>query len=165
MRSIFDAMPQPIFKPDPRRRSARRPLRGGAGKTHIGKGSDGTPAFALTRPGKPAPEPQQKARNATKARTASCGGAALAWALAPRKHPATPHCCTAAPAWLHRHGIIRLPGTFTSITFIDSTESWHGFTAGIANVVPEPATWAMMIAGFGLVGVAARRRRLSSAAA
>jgi hypothetical protein len=27
-------------------------------------------------------------------------------------------------------------------------------------VVPEPATWAMMIAGFGLVGVAVRRRRV-----
>jgi hypothetical protein len=27
------------------------------------------------------------------------------------------------------------------------------------NVVPEPATWAMLIAGFGLVGAAARRRR------
>lgn len=26
-------------------------------------------------------------------------------------------------------------------------------------VIPEPATWAMMIAGFGLVGFAARRRR------
>jgi hypothetical protein len=25
--------------------------------------------------------------------------------------------------------------------------------------VPEPATWAMLIAGFGLVGFAARRRR------
>lgn len=28
-----------------------------------------------------------------------------------------------------------------------------------ANAVPEPATWAMLIAGFGLIGVAARRRR------
>lgn len=28
--------------------------------------------------------------------------------------------------------------------------------------IPEPATWAMMIAGFGLVGFAARRRRESS---
>jgi len=32
------------------------------------------------------------------------------------------------------------------------------FSASIA-AVPEPATWAMMIAGFGVVGAAARRRR------
>ncbi|MGL6043155.1 MAG: PEPxxWA-CTERM sorting domain-containing protein [Sandaracinobacteroides sp.] len=31
-------------------------------------------------------------------------------------------------------------------------------------VIPEPATWAMLIAGFGLVGVAARRRRALAAA-
>ena len=31
--------------------------------------------------------------------------------------------------------------------------------------VPEPATWAMMIAGFGLVGFAARRRRTAFASA
>ncbi|TPE62428.1 choice-of-anchor A family protein [Sandaracinobacter neustonicus] len=36
---------------------------------------------------------------------------------------------------------------------------------GFGDVVPEPATWAMMIAGFGLVGAAARRRRRISAAA
>lgn len=54
------------------------------------------------------------------------------------------------------HGIIRLPGTFSSITFTDTTEYWHGFTLGVA--VPEPATWALLIAGFGMVGVAARRR-------
>lgn len=30
-------------------------------------------------------------------------------------------------------------------------------------VIPEPATWAMLIAGFGLVGAAARRRRLATA--
>lgn len=29
----------------------------------------------------------------------------------------------------------------------------------IGNAVPEPATWAMMIVGFGLIGSAARRRR------
>lgn len=33
------------------------------------------------------------------------------------------------------------------------------------GVVPEPATWAMMIAGFGLIGAAARRRRMASATA
>lgn len=31
------------------------------------------------------------------------------------------------------------------------------------NVVPEPATWAMLIAGFGLVGLAMRRRKASIA--
>jgi hypothetical protein len=31
--------------------------------------------------------------------------------------------------------------------------------------VPEPASWAMLIAGFGLVGVSARRRKAHSAAA
>jgi hypothetical protein len=31
--------------------------------------------------------------------------------------------------------------------------------------VPEPATWAMLIAGFGAVGVAARRRRTVRTAA
>ena len=30
---------------------------------------------------------------------------------------------------------------------------------GTGNAVPEPANWAMLIAGFGLVGAAARRRR------
>ncbi len=31
---------------------------------------------------------------------------------------------------------------------------------GFAPAVPEPATWAMMIGGFGMLGAAARRRRL-----
>lgn len=34
----------------------------------------------------------------------------------------------------------------------------------IGPPIPEPGTWAMMIAGFGLVGVAARQRRRLSAA-
>ena len=29
----------------------------------------------------------------------------------------------------------------------------------VQNAVPEPATWAMMIAGFGMAGAAARSRR------
>ena len=32
-------------------------------------------------------------------------------------------------------------------------------TSGAGTAVPEPATWTMMIAGFGLVGGALRRRR------
>ncbi|QMW21664.1 PEPxxWA-CTERM sorting domain-containing protein [Sandaracinobacteroides saxicola] len=43
-------------------------------------------------------------------------------------------------------------------------ESWaiDNFSLA-ANAVPEPATWAMLIAGFGLVGVAMRRRKTLAA--
>ncbi|MBB4153781.1 hypothetical protein GGQ80_001687 [Sphingomonas jinjuensis] len=35
----------------------------------------------------------------------------------------------------------------------------------VIDPVPEPATWAMMLVGFGMIGAAARYRRRSSAAA
>lgn len=34
---------------------------------------------------------------------------------------------------------------------------------GSGSTVPEPATWALMLAGFGMVGAAARRRGSSTA--
>lgn len=37
--------------------------------------------------------------------------------------------------------------------------------APLINAVPEPGTWAMLIAGFGLVGATARRRRVVTAGA
>lgn len=40
----------------------------------------------------------------------------------------------------------------------DTIETGGG-TFTFSSGVPEPATWAMMIAGFGLIGMAARRRR------
>lgn len=55
-------------------------------------------------------------------------------------------------------------GLFDSVT-ITSTEG-HGFAAvkqvsfePVRGAVPEPATWAMMLLGFGGMGVAMRRRR------
>nr|WP_328831489.1 PEPxxWA-CTERM sorting domain-containing protein [Thermaurantiacus tibetensis] len=35
---------------------------------------------------------------------------------------------------------------------------------GAAGVIPEPGTWALLVAGFGLVGGALRRRREALAA-
>lgn len=58
------------------------------------------------------------------------------------------------------HGAIRLPGTFTSITFTDTTEYWHGFTIGVAGLgqpptgVPAPAPLAVLATGLlALIGV------------
>ena len=63
------------------------------------------------------------------------------------------------------HGVLKFSGTLTSLTFTDTSENWHGFTIGIGAPagVPEPASWAMLIAGFGLVGATMRRRRLAAA--
>jgi hypothetical protein len=36
---------------------------------------------------------------------------------------------------------------------------WGQYVAAVNAAIPEPATWAMMIAGFGFVGAAARRQR------
>ena len=50
------------------------------------------------------------------------------------------------------------PGTYT-ITGIAASSPFGGGGAFLRVIpVPEPATWGMMIAGFGLVGFAARRR-------
>ncbi|WP_409049594.1 PEPxxWA-CTERM sorting domain-containing protein [Sandarakinorhabdus sp.] len=43
-----------------------------------------------------------------------------------------------------------------------SSFGWDDVTIG-TGAVPEPASWAMLIAGFGLVGAAARRRRAIAA--
>lgn len=62
------------------------------------------------------------------------------------------------------HGVMRFTGSFNSISFTDRDEAWHGIQIGIGGIapiggVPEPSAWAMMIAGFGLVGASLRRRR------
>lgn len=57
------------------------------------------------------------------------------------------------------------PGTFAASQDVPRTQ----FTVinrqiSFTNLVPEPGTWAMLIAGFGLVGGAARRKRALAAA-
>ena len=60
-------------------------------------------------------------------------------------------------------GGLNLTGDHHTIQFFQNTTFVWTFVSevtfdGTAGI-PEPATWAMMIAGFGLVGAAARRRR------
>jgi hypothetical protein len=62
---------------------------------------------------------------------------------------------------LSRYGAISLDGfSGLSIKTAGAVDT-SVFTQGSVGVpaVPEPATWAMMISGFGLLGAAARRRR------
>jgi len=59
------------------------------------------------------------------------------------------------------------PGT-TSLTLdppFQATSDLIVYATGIAGGVPEPATWAMMLVGFGGLGVLLRRRRHEKALA
>lgn len=75
---------------------------------------------------------------------------------------------------------ISTPGGFNAFEFrgIDGTDQFHGVRFGGNYIllaatpegnpvggVPEPASWAMLIAGFGLTGAAMRRRRSTAVAA
>ena len=58
----------------------------------------------------------------------------------------------------HTLNIGAFTGDFTSVT----STNYGALTNGgypLAAAVPEPATWALLIAGFGVVGMSARRRR------
>jgi hypothetical protein len=55
-----------------------------------------------------------------------------------------------------------LPGTGTDFNYEDLGFVFTNVkTVIIPNGVPEPASWAMLIAGFGMIGSATRRRRNS----
>ncbi len=62
------------------------------------------------------------------------------------------------------HGVIEFTGTFSSVSFTDLSEYWHGIQIGIGGVAPvsdapEPSLWALMLGGVGLLGAGLRRAR------
>ncbi len=60
------------------------------------------------------------------------------------------------------NGLLQFTGSFTDISFTTPNfENYYGATVGAALVasVPEPETYAMMLAGLMLVGLVARRRK------
>ena len=60
------------------------------------------------------------------------------------------------------NGTVRFNGTFSSISWtVPDGESYHMFTIGAP--VPEPETYAMLLAGLGLMGGVARRRKAMQA--
>ena len=62
------------------------------------------------------------------------------------------------------NGTIQFHGSFSSISWtVPDGENYHMFTIGAP--VPEPETYAMMLAGLGLLGFIARRRKQGPAPA
>ncbi len=72
---------------------------------------------------------------------------------------ATPVAPTGVASFLDTESVAGLSGRFIQYSVLAS----NGANAGLSNIqfdtaVPEPATWGLMLAGFGMVGFAARRR-------
>lgn len=72
-------------------------------------------------------------------------------------------------------GTIKFNGTYNTFSWtVPDPEYWHGFTFGIRTTerleptppvaaVPEPETYAMLMAGLGVLGAVARRRKRKTA--
>lgn len=58
------------------------------------------------------------------------------------------------------NGTVMFVGTYSSLSWTNPTyEGWYGFDVGMTAAVPEPETVALMLAGLGVIGTLARRRR------
>ncbi|MCU6498056.1 PEP-CTERM sorting domain-containing protein [Rugamonas sp. A1-17] len=63
------------------------------------------------------------------------------------------------------NGLLKFSGSYTDISFVTpNSEYYYGATVGAAITaeVPEPETYATLMAGLGLLGVLARRRNAAS---
>ena len=70
-------------------------------------------------------------------------------------------------------GVIQFIGTYSTFSWtVPDPEFWHAFTFGIRTTerleptpppIPEPETYATLLAGLGLLGFAARRRKQQTA--
>lgn len=60
------------------------------------------------------------------------------------------------------NGLLQFHGTYTDISFTTPNyEFYYGATVGAINAVPEPATYALILAGMGLIVWTTRRRKHS----
>jgi microcystin-dependent protein len=57
----------------------------------------------------------------------------------------------------------KIGSSYTTLSLNELPSHTHGYELAGAPGVPEPATWAMMIGGFALVGASMRRRKLAVA--
>jgi hypothetical protein len=58
------------------------------------------------------------------------------------------------------NGVIQFNGSVTSISWTNPiVENWYGFTVGVpVAAIPEPETYALLLAGLAVLGARARRR-------
>jgi hypothetical protein len=58
------------------------------------------------------------------------------------------------------NGTVMFMGTYSSLSWTNpGYENWYGYNVGMTAAVPEPETYALLLAGLGVVGALARRRR------
>jgi hypothetical protein len=62
---------------------------------------------------------------------------------------------------LEGNGLLQLHGSYTDISFTTpNVENFYGLTVGaMISAIPEPESYAMLLAGLGLMGLMVRRRK------